>query len=64
MTTYSTGDKLKCVERELRYRKYVYPNRVADGKMTQDEATRQTEIMEAIVWDYTRRLADEEPSLL
>jgi hypothetical protein len=30
----SNQDKLKCIERELNYRRYVYPRRVAAKRMT------------------------------
>jgi hypothetical protein len=50
-------DKAECAEREVKQRRYVYPRRVGEGKMTQALADRQIAIMEAIAADY-RSLAD------
>jgi hypothetical protein len=52
-------DKLECVERELGYRRRVYPRRVGAGQMTERLALRQIELMEAIAEDY-RRQAEQE----
>jgi len=56
----SNLEKLRCAERELRYRMRVYPGRVAAGKMTEQEAQRQITLMEEIANDY-RRAAEREP---
>jgi hypothetical protein len=45
---YSARDKLKAVEREIRYREHVYPKRVKDGKMTQRDSDFQIGIFKAI----------------
>lgn len=47
-------DKLKCVERELRLRKKVYPRWVAEGRMTQQQAEHEIDCMQAIVTDYDK----------
>ena len=52
-------DKEACARRELDMRRRVYPRRVADQKMTQDQADREIEIMEAIVDDYAKASALE-----
>lgn len=48
----SMGEKLACVERELKMRRKVYPRRVEIGWMKEKEADREIEIMQAIVEDY------------
>ncbi len=40
--------QIACVRREVGMRKRVYPRWVATGKMTQEEADRQIEAMEAV----------------
>ena len=59
MGEITNKDKAECAEREVKQRRYVYPRRVADGKMTQALADRQIALMEAIAADY-RAKADEE----
>lgn len=51
--------KLKCVERELKLRRQVYPNRVETHRMTQEKADYEIMMMEAIIADY-RALAEKE----
>ena len=63
MATPTAKDKLRCAERELGYRRVVYPRRVGDGKMRAEEAERQIEIMEAIVEDYRVIVNQLEPRL-
>jgi hypothetical protein len=48
---WTAQDKLASVERELRYRLRVYPRRVAEGKMSEQQMRREISIMEAIVAD-------------
>ena len=49
MTTQHTiAEQLDCIEREIRFRRRVYPRRVADGKMTQAAADRQIAVMESV----------------
>lgn len=50
------ADKCAAIERELAFRRRVYPRRVEEGRMTAREAERQIAIMEAIHHDYTRWL--------
>lgn len=56
---FTNKDKAECAEREVKQRQWVYPRRVASGKMTQALADRQIALMEAIAADY-RAKADEE----
>jgi len=53
-TTLDVGrdDKIKALERELRFRRRVYARRVEIKKMSQWEADRQILIFEAILQDY------------
>jgi hypothetical protein len=47
-------DKLRCIRRELEYRRRVYPRWVRAGKMLQVSADREIATMEAILGDYER----------
>jgi hypothetical protein len=47
-------DKEECARRELNYRRRVYPRWIAAGKLKQEDADRQIELMEAIAEDYAR----------
>ena len=53
---YTPADKLKAVERELSYRRHVFPRRVADGRMKQADADHQLAVFEAIRDDYKAQL--------
>ncbi len=55
----SFREKAECAEREVKQRRRVYPRFVGDGRMTQQFADRQIEVMEAIAADY-RSKADAE----
>lgn len=46
-------DQVKAVEREIGFRKYVYPRRVAAGKMTQAKADHEIAVMEAVLVTVT-----------
>jgi hypothetical protein len=50
-----TADKLASVEREIKYREYVYPRRVANKTMSQEKADREIAIMKAIADDYRKQ---------
>lgn len=45
----SIGDQIREAKRELAMRRSAYPRWVANGRMTQTDADRQTEAMAAIV---------------
>ena len=51
---FTTEDKRKAVERELTYRRRVYPRLIAGGKMTDGFAQVQIAIFEAILADYQK----------
>ncbi len=42
-------EEIACIERELGYRRRVYPRRVAARQMTQANADREIERMEAVL---------------
>ncbi len=42
-------EQMKAVRREIDYRKRLYPKWVAEGKMTQQEANYQIEVMEQVL---------------
>jgi len=44
--------KLACIEREIKMRERVYPRWVAAGKMSQEKADLELEVMRAIAEDY------------
>lgn len=60
---FTAKEKAECAERELRLRERVYPNRVADGRMTQALADKQIALMAAIATDYRAQADAEEPRL-
>lgn len=51
--------KLAAMKRELGFRKHVYPNRIAAGKMTQAKADQEIAVTEAIIADY-QAIVDKE----
>jgi len=53
----SDTDKLRCVERELAFRRLVYPPSVKAGKMSQREADYEIRMMESIANDYREKIA-------
>ena len=42
-------EQIKCVKREIDYRKRLYPVWVQNGKMTQNDANYQIECMECVL---------------
>jgi len=52
MTEFTATDKWKAAERELAYRRRVYPRWIEAGKMTDGFAAAQIAVMEAICRDY------------
>jgi hypothetical protein len=58
-----TKVKLRCIERELGFRKYIYPRRIEAGRMSAELAEQEIRVMEAICDDYRARLEAEEPRL-
>ena len=49
---FTAKQKHDAIKRELSYRKYVYPKRIARREMSQKLADYQTEIFEQILQDY------------
>jgi len=60
---YTDHEKLRCVERELKFRNHTYPRRVVAGRMTQQQADREIYLMEDIAADYTAKVRADEPGL-
>jgi uncharacterized protein CbrC (UPF0167 family) len=56
---FDAGTKLAAVEREIKFRKRVYPRFIADGKMTDGFAASQIAVMEAIAEDYREEAQKE-----
>lgn len=46
---YGIEQQIACVERELRYRRQLYPRRVAEGKLEQWAADKQIALMVAVL---------------
>ena len=49
---YTADQKLKAVEREIAYRRRVFPRLIENGKMSRETAAVQIAIFEAIRADY------------
>lgn len=49
---FTAKEKQECAERELRMRKRVYHDRVANGRMSKELACREIRLMEEIAADY------------
>ena len=47
----SIEEKIACLERELKWRRRVYPRSVWAKKMSQQKADREIEVMESILED-------------
>jgi hypothetical protein len=56
---FTAEDKLRAVERELKYRKHVYPRRIEAGKMTDMLAREQISVFESIADDYREKAKSE-----
>lgn len=52
MSEITAAEKLRCVERELKMRRSVYPRWQAAGKMSAPQADHEIKVMSAIVDDY------------
>jgi hypothetical protein len=57
-------DKLACLERELRIRRQVYPNRILTKRMSLKKAERELTLIEAIIEDYRTIIAAEETQIM
>lgn len=49
MAGVSISDQIRCVEREIKKREYVYPRQVAQGKMSQNRADAELDRMRAVL---------------
>lgn len=50
--SYTDSEKLAAIERELKYRRHVYPRLIAEGRMTDGFAATQIQILQEIADDY------------
>lgn len=57
--TITATVKHAAVERELKYRRRVYPRMIAEGKMTDGFAAAQIAVFEAIAADYAEKATGE-----
>lgn len=48
----TAADKLAAAEREVKFRKRVYPRFIEDGRMSAGKAAHEVACMEAIAADY------------
>ncbi|MGA7809658.1 hypothetical protein [Bradyrhizobium sp.] len=56
---FTSEQKRKAVEREISYRKRVFPRLIDSGKMTRQMADEQIAIFVAILDDYAKAEASE-----
>ena len=56
---FSIQAQVACARRELSYRRYVYPKRIAAGKMSPADADKEVACMEAILVTLTGLLIEE-----
>lgn len=57
---YTAKQKADEARREVAYRQYVYPKRIAEGKMKKADAERRIAIMQEIFDDYAVQAEAEE----
>jgi hypothetical protein len=50
--TFTAREKRESAERELKMRRRVYPRWIEQGKLTQEKADREIELMAEIASDY------------
>lgn len=60
---FTDEDKAKCALREAGWRRRVYPNSVAKGRMTQAQADREISMMDEIASEYLLQWECREPGL-
>lgn len=56
---FTAEEKREAIERELKYRRRVYPRRIEAGQMTRALADRQIALFEEILQDYQAAAAKE-----
>jgi len=63
MSKYTLGEKLREIEREVKFRRSVYARMVAEHRMLREEADRRIAIMQEIATDYREQCEQEQPVL-
>ena len=58
MNDFSDKEKLSEIEREIKFRQFVYAKKVKDNSMTPRAAARGIRIMMAIADDYRKALTE------
>jgi len=58
--TFSNEDKFRCADREVKMRSKVYPGLIRRGKLTYDEANKETDLMREIATDYYRAMLKDQ----
>lgn len=49
---FTSRDKMRAAQREVGFRRFVYPKRVAAGKMSRAKADEEIALMDEIAHDY------------
>jgi hypothetical protein len=52
--------QIVCVRREIQYRRYVYPKRIAAGKMRPVDAEKEVACMEAVLATLSKLLTEDD----
>ncbi|RWP05077.1 hypothetical protein [Mesorhizobium sp.] len=60
MTTFTAAELAKEAEREAKYRRWVYPRLVSDGRMSAAEAERRISMMETIAGKLRKEEEEKE----
>lgn len=56
MSDFTDEEKLAEIDREITMRRRVYPWQVRNGKLSEENARRQIDLMIAIKMDYAKKL--------
>lgn len=56
-----TIDKFKCLQRELTLRMRMYPKWISQGTLSSEKAAHELTVLRAVIEDYKRKLAEENP---
>lgn len=56
MSKFTDLQKLRCLERELKMRRKVYPRWVRDGKMQPEAADYEIQVMAEIMAEYSAKV--------
>lgn len=52
-------EKIDELQKELKYRRHVYPRLIAKGKMTIATSDRRTRVLKAILQDYEKKASPD-----